>query len=55
MSWLLDTSGQPGTPGLRSTWIRGSPRIHELTLKHGASWLYIDVTRLTDAPELVLK
>ncbi|HEX6556397.1 MAG TPA: hypothetical protein VF026_26800 [Ktedonobacteraceae bacterium] len=42
MSWLLDTSEQPGTPGLRSTWIRGSPRIHELMLKRGASWLHID-------------
>ncbi len=55
MSRLLDTSGQPNTPGLRSTRIRESPRIHELMLKPGASWLYIDVTRLTDAPELVLK
>ena len=55
MSWLFDTSGQPGTPGLRSTWIREGPRIHELMLKHGASWRHTDVTWLTDAPELVLK
>ena len=32
---------------------RENPHIHELMLKHGGSWQHTDLTRLTDAPELV--
>jgi len=32
---------------------RENPHIHELMLKHGGSWHHTDLTRLTDAPELV--
>ncbi|HET8853623.1 MAG TPA: hypothetical protein VFN02_13965, partial [Ktedonobacteraceae bacterium] len=32
---------------------RENPHIHELMLKHGGSWQHMDLTRLTDAPELV--
>jgi len=41
-----DISGSP-------PYTRENPHIHELMLKHGGSWHHTDLTRLTDAPELV--